>query len=313
MGARPRSRRLPGGRSRQGHRPPVGHRQRGQRRVRPLAGRRLRLGRLGRLRPQGARHHRQGRVGERQAPLRRAGAGRDDRTVHGDRHRRHVRGRVRQRHAALAGDPAGGGVRPPARVHRPRPAAGGAGRAAAPVRPAGQLLGRLRQDADQRGRRRLAALREGGAAIAAGPRCARHRGRQPAADRALPGDPARPRRHVLERRHRHVREGRRRVPRRGRRPRQRRASHRRRRPALPGGRRGGQPRLHAAWPDRVRPRRRAHQQRRDRQLGRRRLLGSRGQPEDPAGPGDRGRRADDGGQERAAGVGRGPRHHPRSL
>ena len=74
MGARPRSRRLPGGRRRQGHRPPVGHRQRGQRRVRPLAGRRLRVGRLGRLRPQGARHHRQGRVGERQAPLRRAGA-----------------------------------------------------------------------------------------------------------------------------------------------------------------------------------------------------------------------------------------------
>ena len=56
-----------------------------------------------------------------------------------------------------------------------------------------------------------------------------------------------------------------------------------------------------------------HQQRRDRQLGRRRLLGSRGQPEDPAGPGDRGRRADDGGQERAAGVGRGPRHQPRPL
>ena len=59
--------------------------------------------------------------------------------------------------------------------------------------------------------------------------------------------------------------------------------------------------------------RRANQQRRDRQLGRRRLLGSRGQPEDPAGPGDRGRRADDGGQERAAGVGRGSRHLPRAL
>ena len=65
-----------------------------------------------------------GALGERQAPLRRAGPRRDDRAVHGDRHRRHVRGRVRQRHAALAGDPAGGGVRSPARVHRPRPAAG---------------------------------------------------------------------------------------------------------------------------------------------------------------------------------------------
>ena len=47
-------------------------------------------------------------------------------------------------------------------------------------------------------------------------------------------------------------------------------------------RRGRQPRLHPARPDRVRARRRAHQHRRDRQLGRRRLLRPRGQPEDPA-------------------------------
>ena len=57
---------------------------------------------------------------------------------------------------------------------------------------------------------------------------------------------------------------------------------RRRRPALPRRRRGRQPRLHAARADRVRRRRRARQRRLHRQLGRRRLLRPRGQPEDPA-------------------------------
>ena len=48
-------------------------------------------------------------------------------------------------------DPAGGGVRPPARLHRPRPRPGGGSRRApAPVRAAGQLVGRLRPLADLR-------------------------------------------------------------------------------------------------------------------------------------------------------------------
>ena len=53
-----RPRPLPRRRRRQGHRASLRHRQRGQRRVRLLARRRVRLGRVGRLRPQGARHHR---------------------------------------------------------------------------------------------------------------------------------------------------------------------------------------------------------------------------------------------------------------
>ena len=40
--------------------------------------------------------------------------------VHRGRHRRHVGRRVRQRHAAVAAHPAGGGVRPPPYLHRPQ-------------------------------------------------------------------------------------------------------------------------------------------------------------------------------------------------
>ena len=53
-------------------------------------------------------------------------------------------------------------------------------------------------------------------------------------------------------------------------------------------------------PDRVRDARRPHQHRRDRQLGRRRLLRPRGQPEDPARPRRRGRRAHVRGAQRGA-------------
>ena len=53
-------------------------------------------------------------------------------------------------------------------------------------------------------------------------------------------------------------------------------------PALQGGRRGRQPRIHPARPDRVRARGWAHQHRRHRQLRRRRHLRPRDQPEDPA-------------------------------
>jgi glutamate dehydrogenase len=54
-------------------------------------------------------------------------------------------------------------------------------------------------------------------------------------------------------------------------------------PALQGGGRGRQPRLHAARARRIRARRRAHLHRRDRQLRRRRLLRPRGQHQDPLG------------------------------
>ena len=73
-----------------------------QPRVRLLARRRLRVGRLRRLRPQGHGHHRPRRVGIGQAPLPRARAGHPDAAVHGRRRRRHVGRRVRQRHAAVA-------------------------------------------------------------------------------------------------------------------------------------------------------------------------------------------------------------------
>ena len=57
---------------------------------------------------------------------------------------------------------------------------------------------------------------------------------------------------------------------------------RRRRAALPGRRRGRQPRLHPARADRVRAGRRPDQHRRDRQRRRRQLLRPRGQHQDPA-------------------------------
>ncbi len=65
-------------------------------------------------------------------------------------------------------------------------------------------------------------------------------------------------------------------------PRIRRDPRRRARPALPGRGRGRQPRPDAPRAGRVRARRRPRQRRLHRQLGRRRLLRPRGQPEDPA-------------------------------
>ena len=56
-----------------------------------LARRRVRLRRLGRLRPQGHGHHRPRRVGVGQAPLPRAGRRHPGRGLHGRRRRRHVR------------------------------------------------------------------------------------------------------------------------------------------------------------------------------------------------------------------------------
>ena len=83
-----------------------------------------------------------------------------------------------------------------------------------------------------------------------------------------------------------------RVPRRRRRQGQRRAPGQRRRAALQGGRRGRQPGLHPARPDRVRAERRAGQHRLHRQLRRRGHLRPRGEHQDPARPGRPRRRAD---------------------
>ena len=65
-----------------------------------LARRRVRLRRLGRLRPQEDRHHRARRVGVGQAALHRDGRRHSDAGLHSRRHRRHVRRCLRQRHAA---------------------------------------------------------------------------------------------------------------------------------------------------------------------------------------------------------------------
>ena len=147
-------------------------------RIRLLAGRRVRLRRVGRLRPQGDGHHRPRRLGERAPALPGAGPRHPDRGVHRGRDRRHVRRRVRQRHAALAAHPAGRRVRPPARVRRPGSRPGPRVRRAPPaVRPPPLLVGRLRPGRDQRRRRGVGAHREGGADRAGDPGRARAAGR----------------------------------------------------------------------------------------------------------------------------------------
>ncbi len=88
--------------------------------------------------------------------------GRDSQTpgLHLRRHRRHVRRRVRQRHDAVRAHPAGGRVRPSPCVPRSEPGCGPfVCRARAPVRRAALELGRLRQVADLRRRRRVCAQR----------------------------------------------------------------------------------------------------------------------------------------------------------
>ncbi len=155
----PRRRRpVPRRRRRQGHRDLLRHRQRRRAVVRLLARRRLRLGWLGRLRPQGDGHHRPRRVGVGEAALPRDGRRHPDDGVHRRRDRRHERRRLRQRDAPVRADPARRGVRPPARLHRPEPRCGTVvRRARAALRPPALVVGRLRQVADLRGRRRLPA------------------------------------------------------------------------------------------------------------------------------------------------------------
>ena len=140
--------------------------------ARLLARRRVRVGRLGGLRPQGVRDHRARRLGVRQAPLR------------GARHRPRAR-RLSPPPASAtcrATSSATGcslarraqpprRVRPPARLPRSGSRSRGrVGGAQAPLRPPAVELGGLRPDEDRGGRRRLAARREEDRALRAGAR-----------------------------------------------------------------------------------------------------------------------------------------------
>ena len=98
-GRRParRARSVPRRRRRQGHGAPVRHGQPRLGAVRLLAGRRLRLRRQQRLRPQEGGDHGARGVGVREAPLPQPRRGRAVRALHDGRDRGHVGGRVRER------------------------------------------------------------------------------------------------------------------------------------------------------------------------------------------------------------------------
>ncbi len=117
--------------------------------------------------------------GVREAPLPRNGRGHPVAGVYRQRHRRHGRRRVRQRHAVVAAHAPAGGVQSPAHLPRSVSRCGGElRRTAAPVRPASFDLGRLRQQEDLQGRRHLPALREVDLVVAAGAVDARPRRRR---------------------------------------------------------------------------------------------------------------------------------------
>ena len=217
----PRGRRsLFGGGRRQGHRDLLRHRQRDIGRARLLAGRRFRLGRLGRLRPQGDGHHRARRLGIGQAAFPRDGYRHRQDAVHRGRRRRHVGRRVRQRHAARKHHAAAGGVRSPRHFHRSRSRAGGGiRRAQAAVRAAALELAGLRQEADFGRRRRLSAFVEGNQAQRPGAEIVRLKRKRDAAT-VDESDPHRASRSLVLRRHRHLCARDERKRRCGRRPRQ---------------------------------------------------------------------------------------------
>ena len=216
-----RRRPLPRRRRRQGHGEVLRRRKCHLRGIRLLARRRIRLGRLGRLRPQGHGHHGARRLGVRAPAFPRSRPRHAVAGLHGRRHRRHVGRRIRQCDAALAAHPAGRGVRPPPHLHRPVPGRGAElHRAQAHVRPAPLELGGLRQAPAVEGRRRPLAPRQDGHALRGGARPARHRRRLGDAGRGGPRDPEAARGPALERRHRHLRQVGRGNERRDRRPRQ---------------------------------------------------------------------------------------------
>ena len=177
-GAARRRRSLSRRRRRQGHRDVLRHRQRDFRGAQFLAGRRLRLRRLGRLRPQEDGHHRPRRLGIGEAPFPRDGRRHHHDAVHRGRRRRHVGRRVRQRHAAREHHAAARRVRPSRHLHRSRSRSGAQlRRARAAVRAAALELAGLRQGADLHGRRRVPALVQGDR------RCRRRRRRRSASGR----------------------------------------------------------------------------------------------------------------------------------
>ena len=229
------------------------------------------------------------RVGVGQAPLPRARARHPDRGLHRGRDRRHVRRRVRQRHAAVRAHPAGRGVRPPARLPRPRsrtPRRRFAERKRLFELPRSQL-GRLRPRADLRGWRGATRARPSRSPIS--PQVRRvARDRPTTSRRSTPHELMRailqrPGRPALERRHRHVREGGRGDARRRRRQGQR-LDPRRRRASCAAG--WSARAATSASPSSAASRRRAHggpdQHRRHRQLRRGRHVRPRGEHQDPA-------------------------------
>ena len=226
QGRAPRRRRsLSRGRRRQGHRHLLRHRQCARPGIRLLAGRCLRLGRLGGLRPQEDGHHRARRLGIGEAPLPRARPGHPDHAFHRGRRRRHVGRRVRQRHAAVAAHQASGRLRPPPHLHRPDAQPGDElGRAQAAVRPAALVVDGLRQVAAVGGRRHLRPRRQVDRALGRGAAGAGHRGARHDAGRPDARHPDGAGRPALFRRHRHLREGLEREPDRRRRSHQRCAS-----------------------------------------------------------------------------------------
>ena len=120
---------------------------------------------------------------------------------------RHVGRRVRQRHAALAHDPAGRRLRSPRHLHRSRSGPGGPSPSGAAVRPAALELAGLRQRPDLCRRRRVLAQRQ---SIPLTPEIKALLGIGDLgadADGADPRRPAVPDGSALVRRHRHLRQG----------------------------------------------------------------------------------------------------------
>ncbi len=141
-----RQRRSVSGRGRrQRHREFLRHRQSNRDRARLLAGRRVRVRRRARLRPQEDGDHGARRVGIRSAASARDGPRlRPRHADHDDWHRRHVGRRVRQRPPAIAQLEAHRRVRPSPHLHRPESRPGGElRRTQAALRSAALELGRL--------------------------------------------------------------------------------------------------------------------------------------------------------------------------
>ena len=232
-------------------------------------------------------------------------------------------GVIRQRAPPFPARAAGGGVRPPTRVRRPRSRSRPVvRRTSTPLRASRFVVGRLRRRGALAGWRCVPACGEVRRPLGHGPARARHRRGAAHARRCGECDPAGPGRPPVERRHRHVREGGGRDERRRGRPHQRRGARRCEHVALPGRRRGRQPRVHAAGPGGVRARGWTDQHRCHRQLRRRRHVRPRGEHQDPPATGDRhgcarGRRAraaagrdDRSGRGPRAGRQRGPGQRP---